>query len=102
MVAVAIMVSIVVSNVVPVSVVIVVAIMIYIAMALGRVGLVEVVSAVEASAPVAMATLEGHEHCGTVEEHPSDAVAGVDGEGCTGAGPDDGTVEPLTGHNDCE
>ena len=67
-------------------------------MSLGRVGLVEVVSGIEAAASVAVATLEGHEHCGTVEEHPSDTVAGVDGERPATSAPDDGTVEPLTGH----
>ena len=36
---------------------------------LGRVGTVEVVSGIEAVTPVAVATLEGQEDCGTVEEH---------------------------------
>ena len=103
-VAVAIGVPIMVSTVVPVSVVIVIVVMIsvivvvMVAMTPGRVGLVEVVSGIEAATSMAMATLEGHEHCRTMVEHPSYTVAGVDGEGCTGAGPDDGTVEPLAGH----
>ncbi len=100
-VAVAIGGPIVVATVVPVSVVmisVIVMVVVMVAMALGRVGLVKVVSAVEASAPVAMATLEGHEYCGTVEEHPSYTIAGVDGEGPATGAPDDGTVEPLTGH----
>ena len=88
--------------VVPVSVVVVISVVVIsvviIAMARGRVGLVVVVSTVEAAAPMAVATLEGHEHCGTVEEHSSGTVAGVDGEGRTGVGPDDRTVEPLAGH----
>ena len=93
MVAVAIMVSIVVvATMVPVSVVIVVAVAIVVSvvvvatmipvpiviviamshrgivtMSLGRVGLVEVVSGIEAAASMAVATLEGHEHCGTVD-----------------------------------
>ena len=69
-----------------------------VSMSFGRIGSVEVVSGIVACAPAAMATLEGHEHCGTVEEHPSDTVAGVDGEGPAASAPDDGTVEPLTGH----
>ena len=101
-VAVAIEVPIVVAAVVPVSVVVVIVVVIsvivMVAMALGRVGLVEVVVGIETSASMAMATTEGHEHCGTVEEHPSDTIAGVDGEGPATSAPDDGTVEPLTGH----
>ena len=105
-VAVAIMVPIVVATVVPVSVVVVIVVVIsvivmvviMVAMALGRVGLVEVVSGIEAATSMAVATLEGHEHCGTVEEHPSDTLAAVDGEGPATSAPDDGTVEPLTGH----
>ncbi len=107
-VAVAIGVSIVVATMVPVSVVVVIVVVIsviviimisvMVAMAPRRVGLVEVVSGIETATSMAVATPEGHEHCGTVEEHPSDTIAGVDGEGCTGAGPDDGTVEPLAGH----
>ena len=31
-------------------------------------------------------------------EHPSDTIAGVDGEGPATSAPDDGTVEPLAGH----
>ena len=69
-----------------------------VSMSFGRIGSVEVVSGIVACAPAAMATLEGHEHCGTVEEHPSDTVAGVDGEGPATSAPYDGTVEPLTGH----
>ena len=95
-----------VSIVVPVSVVIVIVVMIsvivmvviMVAMALGRVGLVEVVSGIEAATSMAVATLEGHEHCRTMVEHPSDTIAGVDGEGPATSAPDDGTVEPLTGH----
>ena len=105
-VAVAIGVSVVVATMVPVSSIVVIIVMIsvivmvviMVAMALGRVGLVEVVSGIEAATSMAMATLEGHEHCGTVEEHPSDTVAGVDGERPATSAPDDGTVEPLTGH----
>ena len=115
-VAVAIMVPIVVAAVVPVSVVVVIVVVIsviimivvmisviimvvvMVAMALGRVGLVEVVVGIETAASMAVATPEGHEHCGTVEEHPSDTIAGVDGEGPATGAPDDGTVEPLTGH----
>jgi len=103
-VAVAIVVPIMVSTVVPVSVVIVIVVIIsvivvvMVAMTPGRVGLVEVVSGIEAATSMAMATLEGHEHRRTVEEHPSDTVAGVDGEGPATSTPDDGTVEPLTGH----
>ena len=89
-VPVTVVISVVAISVVVISVVI-------IAMARGRVGLVVVVSTVEAAAPMAVATLEGHEHCGTVEEHSSGTVAGVDGEGRTGVGPDDRTVEPLAG-----
>ena len=99
-------VAIVVPTVVPVSVAVVIIVMIsvivmvviMVAMALGRVGLVEVVSGIEAATSMAVATPEGHEHCGTVEEHPSDTIAGVDGEGPTTSAPDDGTIEPLTGH----
>ena len=85
---------IVVAAVVPVSVVVVIVVMIsviimvvvMVAMALGRVGLVEVVVGIETAASMAVATPEGHEHCGTVEEHPSYTIAGVDGEGpATGA-----------------
>ena len=89
-------VSVVVVIVVVISVVVMIIVMV--AMALGRVGLVEVVSGIEAATSMAMATLEGHEHRRTVEEHPSDTVAGVDGEGPATSAPDDGTVEPLTGH----
>ena len=89
--------SVVVVIVVVISVVVMIIVMV--AMALGRVGLVEVVSAVEAAASMAVATPEGHEHCGTVEEHPSYSVAGVDGERPATSAPDDGTVEPLTGHD---
>ena len=89
---------VVVAIVVPVSIVIVVVIMISIAMALGRVGLVEVMSGIEAAASMVVATLESHEHCGTVEEHPSDTIAGVDAECPATSAPDDGTVEPLAGH----
>ena len=99
-------VPIVVATVVPVSVVMVVVIVVIsvimvvvmVAMAPGRVGLVEVVSTIEASVSMAVATFEAHEHCGTVEEHPSDTIAGVDGECPATSAPDDGTVEPLTGH----
>ena len=104
MVAVAIVVPIMVSTVVPVSVVIVIVVMIsvivvvMVAMTPGRVGLVEVVSGIEAATSMAMATLEGHEHCRTMVEHPSYTVAGVDGEGPATSAPDDGTVEPLAGH----
>ena len=97
-VTVTIMVPIVIATIVPVSVIVVVMISIMVAMALGRVGLVEVVSGIEAATSMAMATPEGHEHCGTVEEHPSDTVAAVDGEGPATSAPDDGTVEPLAGH----
>ena len=100
-VAVAIMVPIVVAAVVPVSVVVIVvviSVIVMVAMALGRVGLVEVVVSIETAASMAVATPEGHEHCGTVEEHPSYTIAGVDGEGPATGAPDDGTVEPLTGH----
>ena len=105
-VAVAIGGPVVVATMVPVSSIVVIIVMIsvivmvviMVAMALGRVGLVEVMSGIEAATSMAVATLEGHEHCRTMVEHPSDTVAGVDGEGCTGAGPDDGTVEPLAGH----
>ena len=103
-VAVAIVVPIMVSTVVPVSVVIVIVVMIsvivvvMVAMTPGRVGLVEVVSGIEAATSMAVATLEGHEHCRTMVEHPSDTVAGVDGEGPATGAPNDGTVEPLTGH----
>ena len=69
-----------------------------VSMSFGRIGSVEVVSGIEAATSMAVATLEGHEHCGTVEEHPSDTIAGVDGEGPATGAPDDGTVEPLTGH----
>ena len=78
---------------IPIVVVVVMA-----ALAHARVGAVEVVSGIETAGPMAVATLEGHEHCGTVKEHPSDTVAGVDGEGRTGVGPNDGTVKPLAGH----
>ena len=69
MIAVAIGVSIVVATMVPVSVVVVISVVVMVAMALGRVGLVEMVSGIEAVTPVAVATLEGQEDCGTVEEH---------------------------------
>ena len=82
----------------PVVVMVAVVMIVMVAMAHGRVGLVVVVPAVEAAASMAMATPEGHEHCGTVQAHPSGTVAAVDGEGNTGVGPDDGTVEPLAGH----
>ena len=101
MVAVAIMVSIVVpvsvivvavaimvSMMVPVSVIVIIVVIsvIMVAMTPGRVGLVEVVSGIEAATSMAMATPEGHEHCGTMVEHPSDTVAGVDAESpATGA-----------------
>ena len=104
-VAVAIGVPIMIATVVPVSVVVVVVmisviimVVIVVAVALGRVGLVEVVVSIETAASMAVATPEGHEHCGTVEEHPSYTIAGVDGEGPATGAPDDGTVEPLTGH----
>ncbi len=112
-VAVAIVVPVAVAVVVPVSVVMVIVVVVVVdiiivvvamshrrivSMSFGRIGSVEVVSGIVACAPAAMATLEGHEHCGTVEEHPSDTVAGVDGEGPAASAPDDGTVEPLTGH----
>ena len=86
-VVVAVGVPIMVSTVVPVSVVIVIVVMIsvivvvMVAMTPGRVGLVEVVSGIEAATSMAVATLEGHEHCRTMVEHPSDTIAGVDGEG---------------------
>ena len=89
---------VVVATMVPVSVVIVVAIMISVAMALGRVGLVEVMSSIEAAASMVVATFEGHEDCGMVEEHPSDSIAGIDGECPATSAPDDGAVEPLAGH----
>ena len=106
MIAVAIGVFIVVATMVPVSSIVVIIVMIsvivmvviMVAMALGRVGLVEVVSGIEAATSMAMATLEGHEHCRTMVEHPSDTIACVDGEGPATSAPDDGTVEPLTGH----
>ena len=99
-------VAIVVPTVVPVSVAVVIIVMIsvivmvviMVAMALGRVGLVEVVSGIEAAASMAMATLEGHEHCGTMVEHPVHGVAAVDAECPATVGPDDGTVEPCAGH----
>ena len=72
MVAVAIMVPIVVAAVVPVSVVVIVvviSVIVMVAMALGRVGLVEVVVSIETAASMAVATPEGQEDCGTVEEH---------------------------------
>ena len=115
-VAVAIAVPVAVAIVVPVSVVMVIVVVVVVvvvdiiivvvamshrrivSMSFGRIGSVEVVSGIVACAPAAVATLEGHEHCGTVEEHPSDTVAGVDGEGPAASAPDDGTVEPLTGH----
>ena len=113
-VAVAVVVPVAVAVVVPVSVVMVIVVVVVVdiiivvvvamshrrivSMSFGRIGSVEVVSGIVACAPAAMATLEGHEHCGTVEEHPSDTVAGVDGEGPATGAPDDGTVEPLTGH----
>ena len=104
-VAVAIGVPIVVATVVPVSVVVIVVVVsvivmvvVMVAMALGRVGLVEVVVGIETAASMAVATLEGHEHCRTMVEHPSDTIACVDGEGPATSAPDDGTVEPLTGH----
>ena len=115
-VAVAIAVPVAVAVVVPVSVVMVIVVVVVVvvvdiiivvvamshrrivSMSFGRIGSVEVVSGIVACAPAAMATLEGHEHCGTVKEHPSDTVAGVDGEGPAASAPDDGTVEPLTGH----
>ena len=82
-------VSIMVSMMVPVSVIVIIIIVIsviVVAMAPGRVGLVEVMPGIEASASMAVATPEGHEHCGTMVEHPSDAVAGVDAESpATGA-----------------
>ena len=112
-VAVAVVVPVAVAVVVPVSVVMVIVVVVVVdiiivvvamshrrivSMSFGRIGSVEVVSGIVACAPAAMATLEGHEHCGTVEEHPSDTIAGVDGEGPATSAPDDGTVEPLTGH----
>ena len=110
-VAVAIAVPVAVAVVVPVSVVMGIVVVVVVdiivvamshrrivSMSFGWVGSVEVVSGIVACAPAAVATLEGHEHCGTVEEHPSDTVAGVDGEGPAASAPDDGTVEPLTGH----
>ena len=104
-VAVAIGVPIMIATVVPVSVVVIVVmvaviimVVVMVAMTPGRVGLVEVVVSIETAASMAVATLEGHEHCGTMVEHPSYTVAGVDGEGPATGAPDDGTVEPLTGH----
>ena len=73
---------VVVAVVVPVSIVIVVVVAVMVAMALGRVGLVEVVSGIEAAASMVVATLESHEHCGTVEEHPSDTIAGASDRRC--------------------
>ena len=67
MVATVVPVSSIVVIIVMISVIVMVVIMV--AMALGRVGLVEVVSGIEAATSMAMATFEGHEHCGTVEEH---------------------------------
>ena len=89
-----------VSIVVPVvvAVVVQVSIMISIAMALGRVGLVKVMTSVETATFVVVAALEGHEDCGTIEEHPSDTITGIDGECPATGAPDDGTVEPLAGH----
>ena len=91
---------VVVAIVVPVPVVIVIAMSHrgIVTMSFGRVGLVEVVSGIEAAASMAVAAFEGHEDCGTVEEHPSDTIAGVDGERPATGAPDDGTVEPLAGH----
>ena len=103
-IAVAIGVSIVVvATMVPVSVIVVIVVMmisviVMVAVAHGRVGLVEVMSGIEAAASMIVATLEGHEHCGMVEEHPTDTIAGVDGERPATGAPDDGTVEPLAGH----
>ena len=92
-----VMISVVMISVVVISVV-VISVVIMVAMALGRVGLVEVVVSIETAASMAVSTPEGHEHCRTMVEHPSYTVAGVDGEGPATGAPDDGTVEPLTGH----
>jgi len=73
-------------------------VVVMVAMALGRVGLVEVMVGIVAVAPDAVATLEGHEHCRTVEEHPSDTIAAVDAE-CPACGaPGERTVEMHAGH----
>ena len=61
------------ATMVPVSVIMVVVV----AIALGLIGSVEVVSGIEAATPMAVSTLEGHEHCATVEEHSSETVACV-------------------------
>ena len=101
-VAVAIVVSIMVAVVVPVPVMITIIIMIsvVVAVAVTRwwIWLVEVVSGIEASASVAMATPESHKHCGTVEEHPVDGVAGVDGESPATGAPGERAIEPLACH----
>jgi len=95
--AVAIVVAIIVA---PASVVmsIVIASMVSVAMAPGRVGLVEVMTGIVAVAPDAVATLEGHEHCRTVEEHPSDTIAAVDAECPASGAPGERTVEMHAGH----
>ena len=85
MVAIAIVVPVVVVAImVPVPIVIV--IIIVIAVASGMVGLVEVMSGIEASASMAVATGEGDIYSRTIVEHSVDCVAGVDAESpATGA-----------------
>ena len=90
-----------VATVVPVSVVVIVVVISVIVVAIpsGRVGLVEVMSSIEAAVSMDVATLEGYEHCGTVEEHPSDTIAAVDEECHNNVDSEDGTVEPSSIHD---
>ena len=82
-------VSIMVSMMVPVSVIVIIIIVIsviVVAMAPGRVGLVEVMPGIEASASMAVATGEGDIYSRTIVEHSVDCVTGVDAESpATGA-----------------
>ena len=66
-------------------------------MSFGRIGLVEVMSGIEAAASMVVATSESHKHRRTMEEHPVDGVAAVDGESPAASVPGEWTVEPCTG-----
>ncbi len=75
---------VVVAIVVPVPVIVISVIVV--AMASGMVGLVEVVSGIEAATSMAVATGEGDIYSRTIVEHSVDCVAGVDAESpATGA-----------------
>ena len=69
-----------------------------ITMTLWRIGFVEVVSGIEAIAPVVVTSAEAHVDCRAMHVHPAMAVAVVDGEGPGTCMPCKGTIEPAACH----